>query len=66
MENINLPLASDYNKIAIDAAIGTLLISFDNKHVYAKDWSNGKEDGYVLLLNDISFIESNPHFFEKL
>ena len=62
-ENINLPIKSNHNKTA-NCNIGDLLISYDGKNVYAKDWDDNEEESFVLLLNDLVFIESNEHFFE--
>jgi hypothetical protein len=61
--NINLPIKSNPNKCA-NCCIGDLLISYDGVNVYAKDWDDNQEDSFVLLLNDLNFIEINKHFFE--
>lgn len=62
-DNINLPLKSNPNEVA-DCNIGDHLICIDGKNVYARHWL--KEDGYILLLQDLKFIELNTNFFEKI
>lgn len=64
-ENINLPIKSNPNKTA-NCGIGDLIISYDGKNVYAKDWNDDQEESFVLLLNDLNFIEQNNYFFEIL
>lgn len=61
-DNINLPIKSNPNKIA-NCNIGDLLVSYDGKNVYAKDWDDNQDDSFVLLLNDLAFIEANEPFF---
>ena len=62
-DNINLPIKSNPNKTA-NCSIGDLLVSYDGKNVYAKDWDDDQDDSFVLLLNDLAFIEANEHFFD--
>ena len=63
-ENISLPIKSNPNNIA-NCSIGDLLVSYDGENVYAKDWGDdGKEKSFVLLLNNLGFIEANEHFFD--
>ena len=62
-DNINLPIKSNPNKTA-NCSIGDLLVSYDGKNVYAKDWDDDQDDSFVLLLNDLDFIEANEHFFD--
>ena len=64
-DNINLPISSHPSTTA-NCCIGDLLISYDNKHVYAKDWTSAGEPSYVLLLNELSFFESNPTLFDNI
>lgn len=62
-DNINLPIKSNPNYIA-NCDIGDLLICYDGKNVYVKDWDDEQDESFVLLLNDLSFIEANKRFFD--
>lgn len=64
-DNINLPLASNPNKIT-NSSIGDLLVCWDNKNVYVKNWDNPNDASFSLLLNNLAFIEANEHFFENI
>lgn len=65
IDNINLPLAENPNEIA-QCGIGSHLICYDGKNVYAHDWSDNKEGDFVLLLPNLDFIEMNKSFFDIL
>jgi len=62
-DNIILPIKSNPNKFA-NCSIGDLLVCYDGKNVYAKVWDDSQEESFVLLLNDLNFIEVNKHFFD--
>jgi hypothetical protein len=62
-DNINLPIKSEPIKVA-NCSLGDLLVCYDGKNVYAKDWDDNQKESFVLLLNDLSFIEANKHFFD--
>lgn len=64
-QDINLPIKSDPSKIAM-TGIGDLLVCYDGQKVYAKDWCNNGDPSFVLILNDLSFIEANKHIFELI
>ncbi len=61
-DNVNLPIKSNPNKTA-NFSIGDLMVCYDGENVYAKDWVDGDEPSFVLLLNNLAFIEANPHLF---
>jgi len=64
-DNINLPLASNPQEIA-NSSIGDLIICFGGD-VYAQEWNNDNTQGnFVLLLNDIDFINANEQLFENI
>jgi hypothetical protein len=63
--DVNLPLARNAN-ITASTGIGNLLVCFDGKNVYAKDYVEGKDPAFELLLNDLTLIEANPHLFERI
>jgi hypothetical protein len=69
-DNINLsikgdPIKGEPIKVA-NCTLGDLLVCYDGKNVYAKDWDDTQKESFVLLLNDLSFIEANKHFFDCL
>lgn len=64
-DSINLPMANNPQNIA-NCDIGDLLVCYDGKSVYAKDWNDTEDKSFVLLLNDLSFIEANKHFFDYI
>ena len=65
-DGISLPLFKLPNRCREGISIGSYLVSFDNKTVYAKTWKNNNENEYVKLLNDVKFFEANDHLFELI
>jgi hypothetical protein len=61
-ENITLPIKSEPIK-TVDFTLGDMLVCYDGKNVYIEDWDASQKERFVLLLNDLSFIEANEQFF---
>ena len=62
-ESISLPIESNPERV-VNCNVGDLLVSYDGKNVYAKDWTDNEEESFVLLQNNLGFIEANKHFFD--
>ena len=64
-DNINLPTANNPNEMA-NCSLGDKIITFDEKSVYAKNWSDDNLHEYVLLAINFEFVRVNKQFFNEI